>query len=278
MLYITDLDHTLLQDDATLSDFSREGILKILDAGIDFTIATARSHQSVTEILGDIPFKLPIITINGAFVNDYSTGRVQHIFHLHHDIREELLDILIGFDMHPYLSAFSNEQHHLFYKELYNDGMRWLYNDRTQAGDPRLRLLSSYSDLQHHQVVSMTAIDQEVTIKELHSTISKRFLDQLHLHHYSNPYHPEWQWMNIQDRSSSKGSAAQIVLQQLNKSSAELTVFGDQANDISMFQVAGTACAVSNAHSSLRQFATKTIGTNSDDSVIRYILEQEGLS
>lgn len=277
MLYITDLDYTLLQDDATLSDTSRDGILRIIEAGIPFTIATARSHQSVTEILGDIPLQLPVITINGAFINDWRSGDVQHLFHLEDELREGILDVLLSHDMHPYMSAYGSQQHKLFYKELQNEGMKWLHRDRTEAQDPRLTELSNYSQLKGHQVVSMTAIDLSDQIQIVHDVLRKRFTSQIKLHHYTNPYHPEWQWMNIQDKTSSKGAAAQILLDKLKLTPSELTVFGDQANDISMFQVAGTACAVSNAHHSLQPHATQTIGTNTDNSVIKYILEREGL-
>ncbi len=54
-LYVSDLDGTLLQSDATLSARSQDILRGLLDDGMTFTIATARSAFSVRQILGDLP-------------------------------------------------------------------------------------------------------------------------------------------------------------------------------------------------------------------------------
>ncbi len=41
-LYVCDLDGTLLRSDATLSDFARDGINRLLDARVCLTLASAR--------------------------------------------------------------------------------------------------------------------------------------------------------------------------------------------------------------------------------------------
>jgi hypothetical protein len=53
-----------------------------------------------------------------------------------------------------------------------------------------------------------------------------------------------------------------------------LTVFGDQMNDLTMFGAAAHAIAVANAREELKRHATEVIGSNEEDSVVRYILGQ----
>ena len=72
-IYISDLDGTLLRDDATISPWSREKLTSLLNDGVNFTIASARSANSTKQILGDLPLTLPVIEINGAFITDYHT-------------------------------------------------------------------------------------------------------------------------------------------------------------------------------------------------------------
>jgi 5-amino-6-(5-phospho-D-ribitylamino)uracil phosphatase len=53
----------------------------------------------------------------------------------------------------------------------------------------------------------------------------------------------------------------------------ELIVFGDNHNDISIFNVATKAVAVRNAPDEVKLHASQTIGTNQEDWVIDYIAD-----
>ncbi len=74
-LYVSDLDGTLIRDDLTLSPEARGDLCALLAEGALITVASARSVTSIRAILGDIPFPLPIIEFNGAFLSEYRTGR-----------------------------------------------------------------------------------------------------------------------------------------------------------------------------------------------------------
>ena len=69
ILYVTDLDGTLLQPDVTISDESAAILQRLLDAGLPLTAATARTSFSVMPILRGLPFRLPLILQNGAVVD-----------------------------------------------------------------------------------------------------------------------------------------------------------------------------------------------------------------
>jgi 5-amino-6-(5-phospho-D-ribitylamino)uracil phosphatase len=53
----------------------------------------------------------------------------------------------------------------------------------------------------------------------------------------------------------------------------QLVVFGDQTNDLKMFRIATEAVAVANATPEVIAEATRVIGTNEDDSVVKYITQ-----
>ena len=69
-LYITDLDGTLLNQNASISPYSEQVIKKIIKQGIHFTIATGRSPIRIFSIVQNIPLKLPVILMNGAAIYD----------------------------------------------------------------------------------------------------------------------------------------------------------------------------------------------------------------
>ena len=76
-LYVTDLDGTLMRNDETLSSYTVQTINELIEKGLAFTYATARSIESARPIAGGLNLRLPAITRNGAVLADNATG--QHL-------------------------------------------------------------------------------------------------------------------------------------------------------------------------------------------------------
>ena len=58
-VYVTDLDGTLLGEDARLSGRSRSGLVKLLEDGLLLTVASARSVVAMQRILSGVVLPLP---------------------------------------------------------------------------------------------------------------------------------------------------------------------------------------------------------------------------
>ncbi|MEN0068129.1 MAG: HAD hydrolase family protein, partial [Myxococcota bacterium] len=80
-LYVSDLDGTLLDREGQLSPTTRASLRALLERGLCFTIATARSVVSVRERF-DLPLALPLVTANGTFVDDLQKPGHLHIAEL----------------------------------------------------------------------------------------------------------------------------------------------------------------------------------------------------
>src|SRR5690554_6856541 len=74
-LYISDLDGTLLNGQAELSPVSRNLLKEMIADGLCFTVASARSVYSISQMLKGLSLNLPVIEFNGAFISDLETGR-----------------------------------------------------------------------------------------------------------------------------------------------------------------------------------------------------------
>ena len=70
VVYVSDLDGTLLNKNVEVNSSSSERLNKLIDKGINFTVSTGRGG-SVPKILKDINFKLPIMLLNGAVNYDF---------------------------------------------------------------------------------------------------------------------------------------------------------------------------------------------------------------
>jgi len=272
-IYVSDLDGTLLRGDAALSDFAKDILNELLDQGLPFTVASARSVAAMQKILHGIRLRLPVIEFNGAFISDLASGRHEVIHELDKDLVPEILRLVRQHRCTPFLSSFNGKEDCLYYESIANEGMRWYFNDRTKAGDKRLRHTVDVSDTFDEHAVCFTIIDRKEALSGLAAELEEVFPGKIEIHLFENDYSPGWYWLTVHDRRATKDQAIRILLDQLGLSGAELTVFGDQSNDIKMFKLAHRAVAVANATDELKRYATRIIGTNEEDSVVRYIMD-----
>ena len=69
-LYISDMDGTLLNPDGIVSRKSTEILTELLEQGLHFTVATARTPLSALHLLAELPILDPMILMNGALCYD----------------------------------------------------------------------------------------------------------------------------------------------------------------------------------------------------------------
>lgn len=70
MLYVSDLDGTLLNSNALLNEDVPERLNRLIDKGLCFTVATARTYATVNSIVKDVHLTYPMILMNGVMIYD----------------------------------------------------------------------------------------------------------------------------------------------------------------------------------------------------------------
>ena len=239
-----------------------------------FTVASARSVVSMRPLLEGLPLSLPVIELNGAFISDLRTGRHQVVNAIDPALLETLYNRIREHGFWPFVSSFNGSKDCLYYDRISNPGMEWYLQDRQKAEDPRLKHSPVLEDSLSDQVVCLTLIDREEALAPLASRMAKDFADQVELNFNLNLYSPGWHWLTIYDRRANKDQAIRTLLSSLGLGTEQLTVFGDDLNDLKMFEMADRAVAVANARPQLKKIASDHIGSNEQDSVARYIVSK----
>ncbi len=272
ILYVSDVDHTLLGSDGTLSRYSRDTLNNLLAAGLQFTVASARSCSSLRHLLAGLHLTLPVVDFNGSFVSDLATGH----HHVVHAVAPALLGdlwTLVQRSGHvPFVSTWDGRADRLYYDTVINAGMQWYLDDRESLGDPRLRRLANLRDGLREQVVCFTVIGLQEPLDALREEIHQRHSDAVRTYCFENTYSPGWYWLTVHAAAASKErGVAALIRRRPDLHGCRLVVFGDGDNDIGLFQAADTALAVANATAALKRHATTTIPANDDDAVARWL-------
>lgn len=273
-LYISDIDGTLINGDKALTSFAREALSRMLREGLPFTIASARSIVTLREILGDLPFRLPVIEGNGAFITDWSTGRHLLTQAMAPALAADVWRVLRGMGHSPIIVTNDGEADHIYCPPAENPGMTQYYEERRAADDRRMTPFDQSALPPREQVVMFVVIELEARLSEAAAELARLHGDDIHMHLMENLYHREWNWLTIHDPRATKGHAVQILKERFAPDARRIVVFGDHSNDISLFEAADHGVAVGNATDDLKNYADEIIGPHTEDAVVRYLMER----
>lgn len=273
-LYISDMDGTLLQNNGKMSEYTKEKLNEIYKKGISFSVATARSMVSATPLLEGVRFAAPIVLMNGVFVYDTETKKAVKYHEIEHSALQKILDCFYEKNLHPFMFFYSDDYKlSIKYTEFDNDGMKEFYDMRVDMLEGRFTKTCDLTDIekgQHPVYVNYYALPEflDEVVEKL------KAIPEIDFAYYKDSYSDDW-LVEIYANTASKANGAKEVKEIVGADS--ITAFGDNLNDLVMLGSADIAVAVENAVPQVKEIADVIIGTNTQDSVVKYIIEKERL-
>ncbi len=266
ILYVTDLDGTLLNRQDRISPFSIRVINALVEKGMLFTYATARSLTSAFVVTQGLSTNIPIIAYNGAFIIQPSTGESLSKEDFTPAQRSHIREVLTAHGISPMVYAFIDGVEKVSWiPEKENDGVRRYLRQR--PGDRRFRAVHDPDSLYEGDMFYFTCIGEKEALQPVYEQISGdgryRCTMQQEL------YRPEY-WCEIMPAKASKANAIEKLKAMWGCS--RVVSFGDAVNDLPMFSISDVSCAVANAVDELKAAATEIIESNEDDGVAKWLL------
>ena len=266
-LYVTDLDGTLLNPSARISEYSIATINRLVEEGMLFTYATARSLVSASVATDGLTAKIPVIAYNGAFIFKPDTGEVLHSVKFTTEEVQHVREVLEKNNISPLVYSVIDGADRLSWDVCHeNEGMR-NYLSRRQ-GDRRLRSLQGDDGLYEGEVFYFTCVGTDEKLKPLYDTmkIDDRYVCTLQ----KELYQPEY-FCEIMPAMATKAQAIEKLKELWG--CERIVSFGDAVNDIPMFRISDECYAVENAVEELKVFATGIIASNEQDGVAKWLSE-----
>lgn len=270
-LYVSDLDGTLLNRSSCLPEFTVKTLNDLLDQGMLFTFATARSWHSAHVVAGELSPSLPWIVHNGACLVDGRTGARTNSMFFTNVQRREILDRCAGLDLWPLCYGVLAGEEKVFYRDDMerHPGMSHYIDGR--PNDKRLSPVKSAEELLQGETYYFTFIQDKKVLAPLWEQV--RELPWLNLTFQQELYREEY-WLEITSKEATKAQAALRLKKELG--CGKLVAFGDAMNDLPLFAVADRCYATANAMPEVKAAATAVIGSNEESGVAKFLLEEMG--
>lgn len=265
-MYVTDLDGTLLNTSDRINPWSIQIINNLVDQGMLFTYATARSLSSAAVVTKGLSTQIPVIVYNGAFIICPKTGEVLHSLAFTQEEAEFVRRCLDKNGISPLVYAYVDQIERVSWnRTAENEGIRRYLSQR--KGDKRLRPLENEDGLYDGKVFYYTCIGEKNDLLPVYEFFSQN--DRFRCTLQQELYRPEY-WCEIMPKKASKAEA----IRKLKKiwRCDRIISFGDAVNDIPMFEISDECYAVENAVEELKEIATGIIAGNDQDGVAKWLL------
>ena len=252
-LIVVDLDGTLLKSDKSLDDNIKDVI-----SGQDykFTIASGRSMVLVKKFISELDINSPYITNNGAEI--YQNDACVKQYSIPDEEVRFILNLVQEFDLECHANAENC---------IYTMGKIDLILPFRKRFEGVLPIVDNASV----NAVCANTINKIMCIdKDLNKV--QEFANKINL--YCEHVHCERAEGNafvMVNRQASKGLALKNLLKLLHISSEEVVVFGDNYNDVSMFEAAKYSVCMENADNDVKDKATFICSSNDMNGVSDFI-------
>ena len=266
-IYITDLDHTFLRTDQSISAFSTE-IWNNKSKEAILSVATARSYQKTHDFLNKLHLDAPMILLDGTMIISPDKKLID-LKTMNKALGDAIVEVGLEFDIDPFIIGLKDMQLNetFLYPRKLNEHQKFVL--KGYKNDPRMQFNPKNKTMDMN--LKIVYFGDYVTLKPLTAKLKETFEDaiecKLSPEKYSDGY-----FLTILHPEGDKAHALQKVMDYLGRDPADVTVFGDSVNDIGMFKLAGTSVAVSNALNEVKAVADVVLEhSNDEDGVAKYL-------
>lgn len=261
-LIAVDLDGTLLTSTNTISKKSKESIEKVLDAGHKVVIITGRDFYGSIKVareLFDGHEGGLVASSNGALVFDLAKDKPI----INHTIPREVVKEMIAYGKSlglDYLIYHDN-------KILAEKDDAYDLDFLSKKNKLEVEIIEDLADKLDFDLNKLLFSAQPSLIEKVKSDFEEQFKGKV------NPIHSMPQFLDCMPAGIHKGRSLLEIADFYGIDHKDTLAFGDEINDETMIEMAGTGIAMANASDYIKNLADDICPTNDDDGIALYLEE-----
>jgi len=271
-IYITDLDHTFLRNDLSISDYTKKIWNEEATRSI-MSIATARTYKKTVQFLEGVTLNAPMILLDGALIVTQERKIIDTKF-ISQNVANEMIAVGARVGIYPFVIALKDENlnESFLHSSTLNDAQKTVL-DRYVKDDNLEEHKNLKAPKDNFKIVYMA---EEQLLRDLTQKMQEVFGDEYKYILAPEAYVGCW-FLTILHKDADKANGIKVVSEYVGFDLENLTVFGDNFNDVGMFALAKNAIAMQNAQEGVKKKATFVLEhTNDEDGVARYLESLRG--
>lgn len=267
ILYLSDLDGTLLNENALVSSETETGLNRLIEKGLCFSVATARTHATVAKMLSNVNISVPVILMNGVAIFDLNTKKYVSVQNINTKGKKVLFDAIRKCLNSGFVYCIDNHELSTYYENTDSPNAKQFIEERERLYGKKFTKVRSFEECTDKSVVYYSIDDKKEKLENAYKMISE--CPDLHAEFYRDIYNTDHWYLEVCSCNASKKNAV-ITLRELYGFD-KIVSFGDNLNDIPMFAASDESYAVMNAKDEVKKAATAVIDSNINNGVVRFL-------
>lgn len=273
-LYASDLDGTLLLSGAVLSQFSKDALFSLTAEGTLFTAATARTPATVVGILDGSGANAPAAMMNGVLLYDLEAKKILSAELLAKETQRYILSCAEKHNAVSMVYTVNGDSLLVCYRPDGSELVSGFVDARNKTPYKTWLPVESYHNAAEREIIYLAAIGTKEELLPLAEDIKKDTSLKTVLYREVN-YDDIW----VFEAFSANASKGKTIRKSAEIAGAErIVAFGDNLNDLPLFEGADVRVAVANAVPEIKAAADFVCRANTEDGVVRWIAEELGFS
>lgn len=266
-LFVSDLDGTLLNSKAEISDTTARIINQGIASGMDFTISTARTPTTALKIVEKLNIKLPVMLMNGVLIYDMASGRYLQKAVLDETVVMVLLGLIKLKGLSCFLYALEDGQFRAYYDSVESTSLNYFRNERIMKYNKKFTEVEDLSLIAGNDIIYCVLREPKERLEGLYRELS--VVKGVKAEFYPDVYNDTYYMLEIYSEQASKKEALSYL--RTTRHYDSVICFGDNLNDKALLEASDYFYAVSNAHPEIQNMADSIIPSNDEDGVARFI-------
>lgn len=261
-LVVLDLDGTLLTNDKTIAQQTKQTLLQAKDAGHHVMIATGRPYRASAPFYNELGLVTPIVNFNGAFVH--------HPFNTKWQTFHEPIDLSVVHDVVSSVHAYEYEN---LLAEIKDDVYihredNWM-SPLYAMGNPLVRI-GDLRDTLPADPTSLLISADEVNVPIIRNHLQAVHAEVIEHRRWGAPF----PLIEIVKKGLNKAVGIDLVAKEFGIPRERIIAFGDEDNDLEMLEYAGVGVAMGNAIDSVKNIANEITLSNEENGIAVILQER----
>jgi 5-amino-6-(5-phospho-D-ribitylamino)uracil phosphatase len=266
-LYVSDLDGTLLNQNASLSEYTINLLNKLISSGINFTVATGRTTDATKKIMADIDLNIPIISFNGAIIYSIKQKNYIKVYWLANETVKNIINVLKSHKVSSLMYELKDNVFIGYYEALEQKYMNDFVEDRKKRFNTNFCQVNEFNDISLEHIMYFALGDTYDRIKSVYEALNN--IPNITMSMVNNTYSNDLWFLEVYSAEASKQNAVKFLRDTYGFK--KIIGFGDNHNDLPMFKACDVCVAVTNAIDEVKAAADFICNSNQENGVAKWI-------
>jgi 5-amino-6-(5-phospho-D-ribitylamino)uracil phosphatase len=259
-LIALDLDGTLLSDDKTIYQKTKQVLQKAMDLGHVVVIATGRPHRASIQYYRELGLNTPMVNMNGALIH-HPDDRKWDVVHSPMSVRTAYEIVQACYDLNT-KNIMAEVKDHVYLDKHDEEIMNIFVNN-----DDYPVTVGSIKNTLKEDPTSILISPREDHIAELRQHLDDHHAEIIEHRKWGAP----WHIIEIVRKGLNKAVGLQKIAHYFHIPQNRIIAFGDEDNDFEMIEYAGVGVAMGNGIQELKTLANHTTKTNEEEGVAHFL-------